>query len=261
MTFGSCVDAAVEVVVTCARADISIDVERALTASIEIEKRDRIDIDQDEVEQAVRAFIKDVLPHFEWSYCRTQAHVHVPLFDWGEVDGHPDLILSVHSVWDVKTGKDPKKTARTVELGMYALMVEEETGETVPEVGYIVWVRDGRYWQGFGEDAIGERPLKTGPRKGQMVQTGHHIPSTYVDDELRRWTKEQVSSYVRADKADDMLNARRKELALAAGVPFLPENYSFPGSPFNASICLTCEHNPLLGGVCKVAPRNNVEET
>jgi hypothetical protein len=254
MTFGSCVDAAVEVLIICARANIELDFERALTAAIEVETRDGIDIDQDEVEKAVRAFAKDVLPNFDWAYCRTQPHIHLPLFDWGEVDGHPDLILSARSVWDVKTAKDPKKTARTVELGMYALMVEEETGEPVPEVGYLVWVRDGQYWQGFGDDAIGERALKSGARKGQMVKTGHHIPSTYVDDELRRWTREQVSSYVRADKADDLLNQARTERGME------PENYSFPGAPLNASLCLTCEHNPSLGGVCKVAPRNYAED-
>ena len=253
VTFGSCVDAGVEILIACARAGIEADFARAMAASWEIKERDQIDVDQDEVEQALRAFVADVMPRFDWAYCRTQAHLHFPMFDWGEVDGHPDIIFH-GQVWDVKTSVYPKKTAMTVELGMYALMVEEETGEPVTEVGYLTWVRaENKYWQGFGSDEIGQRALKTGARKGQMVDTGHHIPSTYVDDEFRRWTKEQVSAYVRANRADDLLNARRIELNLE------PENYTFTSGPNNFSLCRTCEYNPHLGGACRLAPAHMEE--
>ena len=255
VTFGSCVDAAVEVLIACARADIGLDFERALGAAWEVQGRDQIEVDQDEVEQAVRAFAADVMPHFDWHLCRTQAHIHLPLFDWGEVDGHPDIIFPAPSVWDVKTSTKPKQTAMTVELGMYALMVEEETGEPVVEVGYLTWVRGvTRFWQGFGPDELGQRELKTGARKGQMTETGHHIPSVYVDDEFRRWTREQVSAYVRSDRADDLLNTRRVEMKLQ------PENYTFTGGPTNFSLCRDCEYNPLLGGACRLAPAH-MEDT
>ena len=248
VTFGSCVDAAVEILVKCARAGIELDFDVALAASLEIQERDGIEVDQAEVETAIRRFASEVMPHFDWAFCKTQAHIRVPLFDWGEVDGHPDLIFASNAVDDVKTAAHPKQTARTVEGGIYALMVEEETGNPVPEFGYLVWVRDGQYWQGFGPDALGERELKSGPRKGQMVPVGHPIPSTYIDDEFRRWTYEVVSAYVRANKADDMLNRHRIERGLE------PENYSFPSGPVNASICLDCEYNPLFGGRCRMAP-------
>ena len=249
VTFGSCVDAAVEVLIVCARAGIALDFAVAMAASREKCELDGVEVDQDEVEQAIRAFASDVMPRFDWAFCRTQAHIRLPLFDWGVVDGHPDIILHVPGVWDVKTSSKPKQTAMTVELGIYTLIVEEETGNTVIEVGYLCWVRgDQRYWQGFGPDELGERPLKTGPRKGQMVPTGHHIPTFYVDDEFRRWTREQVSAYVRADRADDLLNRRRIELGME------PENYTFPGTPMNFSICRDCQFNPQLGGMCKMAP-------
>ena len=251
MSFGSCLDAACEVLIKEARAGIDLDIERALAASVVVEERDGVEVDQAEIEVAVRAFVADVMPRFDFALCRTQAHVHVTLPDWGEVDGHPDIVLASNAVWDVKSSVNPKQTALTVELGMYTLMVEEETGKPVPEAGYLTWVRDGHgggYWQGFGADAVHMRELKSGPRKGQLVPEGHGIPSTVPDDELRRWTRAMVSAYVRADRADDVLNRARTK----RGLP--PENYSFPGGPVNASICLDCEFNPLFGGACQMAP-------
>jgi hypothetical protein len=254
IVFGSCVDAAVEVLIACARADLPIDIDRALAAALEVEARDQIEVDQAEVEQAVRAFASDVMPRFDWHLVRTQAHIRLPLFDWGEVDGHPDIIFPAPSVWDVKTSSKPKPTAMTVELGMYALMVEEETGSPVVEVGYLTWVRGTtKYWQGFGPDEIGQRALKTGANKGQMVETGHHIPSTYVDDEFRRWTKEQVSAYVRYDRADDLMNQARIARKME------PENYSFGGLPMNFGLCRDCQFAPALGGSCRLAPARAVE--
>ena len=247
VTFGSCLDAAVESVIINARADEAPDIARALEESRAISERDDIAIDQAEIETALGAFVADVLPTLDWHDCATQAHIHVSLYDWGEVDGHPDLILSTNAVWDVKSARDPKPTARTIEGGLYAMMVAEKSGEPVPEFGYLVWVRDGQYWQGFGPDARGERELKSGPRKGQMTPTGHYIPVTFVDEELLRWTFETVSAYVRADKIDDVLNAKR----LAKGLP--PENFSFPSGPVRGSICKDCEYSPDNGGECRLA--------
>lgn len=229
VTFGSCVDAAVEILITCARAGIPLDFDRAIQASLEVQDRDGVEVDQDEAEQAIRRYAEDILPTRDFTLCRTQAHVRVPLEDWGEVDGHPDLILATNEVDDVKTAARPKQTAITVELGLYGLMVEEETGRPVPTVGYHCWVRSKKpYWQDI-----------TAP----------------FDDEFRRWTRERVGAYVRADRADDVLNAARAKRGLE------PENYSFPSFALNASICLDCEFNPLFGGACRMAPAHLEEGT
>jgi hypothetical protein len=273
-TFGSCVDCGVEVLVECARAGVPIDYRRAFVAAREAQERNGVEIDQREVRHAVRAFADDrkqppakLLPcpecgadlrerfkprgqdrppgwrcsacawttdmdddpvchsprqlapinEHDWSFCRTQAHIHVPLWDLGEVDGHPDLILASNEVFDVKTAKKRRATARTLELGMYAAMVEEDTGGIVPEVGYLVWVRPGRYWQTI---------------------------TTYVTDFLRAWTYERVSAYVRAVRADELLNKGRD-----------PINWTFPGGPVNGRFCEGCRFNPLYPGdrPCRMA--------
>jgi hypothetical protein len=255
VTFGSCVDVAVEILAKCARAGIELDFDVAMAASREKSDLDVIEVDQAEVEFAIRSYAADVMPHFDWTFCRTQARIHLPLFDWGEADGHPDLIFSSNAVWDNKTSAYPKKTAKTIELGYYALQVEEETGRPVPEVGYLNFVRDGGYWQGFGSDALGERELKSGPRKGQMIPTGHQIPSVYVDDEFRRWTRAVVSGYVLADRTDDLLNG--KQLAMGRE----PLNFAFGGQPVNWSFCSDCEYNPLFGGSCLLAPAHTEDAT
>ena len=254
VTFGSCVDAGVESLIVNVRDGKEPDIARAMEESRAIEERDGIAIDQAEVETALGAFVADVMPRFDWANCWTQAAIHLPLFGWGEVDGHPDIIFGSNAVFDVKTAKDPKPSAKTVELGMYALLVEAHTGEPVPEVGYLVWVRDGQYWQGFGSDAIGERELKSGPRKGQMVKTGHYMPFAYVDDEFRRWTQETVSTYVRADRLDDLVNKRRRAKGLE------PENHTFASGPVRWSICKSCEYAPQLGGACRLAPLGDVDD-
>ena len=247
IVFGSCLDAAVESLVIDARNETEPDIARALAESVAISERDGIEVDQAEIETALGAFVADVMPAFDWHDCATQAHIHLPLYDWGEVDGHPDLILSTNAVWDVKSASKPKITAKTIELGMYAMLVAAKSQEPVPEVGYLVWVRDGQYWQGFGPDARGTRELKTGPRKGQPIATGHFIPTAYVDDELERWTYETVSAYVRADKLDDVLNAKRKKQNLP------PENFTFPSGPVRGSICGDCEYSPMNGGECRLS--------
>ena len=262
MVFGSCVDAGTEVLMKSARADEPIDLDRAFTASVEVEQRDSQlgpgeFVDQDEAREAIERFATEVIPHFDWAYCRTQPHIYLAdLHGWGPVDSHPDIVFHSNAVADVKASANPKLTARTVEGGFYALVVEEETGYPVPEFLYFNWVRgkDGKgYWQGFGPDELHMRELRSGPRKGQLVEEGHRIPQTYVDAELRRQTFEVVSDYVRGDRLDDALNAIRR------GKGQEPENYTFLGAPKSWSICSDCDFSPKFGGACRLAPVN-VEE-
>ena len=208
VTFGSCVDAGVELAITYARAGQEPQIERMLEAAAQVSERDEIEVHFEEVELALGRFLTDVLPSRDWSHARLQEHLHVPLFDWGEVDGHPDIILP-GEVDDVKTSKRSKETARTVELGLYALMVEEETGEPVAQVGYITWVR-------------------------RVRTPGWEWTVACVTDELREWTRERVSAYVRAKRADELLNRRGGE----------PVNWTFPSGPRNGGLCRTCQYNP-----------------
>jgi hypothetical protein len=217
VTFGSAVDAGVENLLTAARAGFP-DTAKPLEAAALVIERDGIEVDFNEVERAITRFGTDVLPKYDWSFCRLQPHVNVPLEDWGEVDGHPDIVLASGAVYDVKTSKRAKETARSVELGLYALMVEEETGAAVPRVGYFAWVRLVKpYWQVIESD---------------------------VTEDFRSWTRERVAAYVRAKRADELLNRRAE----------VPVNWTFPSGPKNAGLCLTCQYNPLMGGPCRMAP-------
>jgi hypothetical protein len=132
-------------------------------------------------------------------------------------------VLPQVGVLDVKTSTRRKETAKTVELGTYALMIEEETGEHVPEVGYLTFVR--------------------------LVKPVWQTVVTCVDDEFREWTRARWGGFVRANNTDDMLNRRR----LALDLP--PDNYSFPGGPINGKRCRTCQYNPSVGagGRCQMA--------
>jgi hypothetical protein len=275
MTFGSCVDAGVEVLIECRRAGIPLDIPRALAAAVSAQDRDGVEVDQDAVALAVNTFWDDDLQpapsltpcptcgaelrerfkprgqerpsgwrcvgcdwttdadddpachgprqlaplnEHEWEYCRTQAHIHVPIWDLGEIDGHPDVILASNEVFDVKTAKKMRQTARTIELIVYAVMVEEETGKPVAEVGYLVFVRPSGCWRTI---------------------------TTYVTDAMRDWAYERVAAYVRAGRADEVLNRNAA----------MPQNWTFPGGPVNARFCDGCRFNPLYGAErpCRMA--------
>ena len=227
VTFGSCVDAGVEVLIACARAGIPLDMYRARAASWAVQDRAGIEVDQDEATSALEGFAADIIPAHDWALCRTQAAIHLPLFDWGEVDGHPDIVFGTNLVADVKTSARAKTSARSLELGFYALLVEAETGNPVPEVGYFTWVRVKRpYWQ----------PL-----------------FAYVDDEFRRWTRARVDDFMAAWRLDEQLNAIR----LAHEREPRPD--AFPGFPMNASVCRDCQFNPIFGGACRLAPATTEE--
>jgi hypothetical protein len=219
VVFGSAVDRGVEVYITAARAGITQDDTdlhaRAFDAALQkMEEDEEIEIDHVEVRHALTSFHRDIIPAFDWTGARTQAAINLPLEGLGECDGHPDVILADNRVYDVKTGS-PKQTARTLELGFYALLVEAETGQPVPEVGYIFW-----------------------NRKLQKPKWG--VVTEVVTDELRRWAYEGAAAYVRAKKADVALNAKAA----------VPQNYSFPGGPAWAGKCAGCVYSPANGGSC-----------
>jgi hypothetical protein len=219
VVFGSAVDRGVEVYMTAARAGITQDDTdlhaRAFDAALQkMEEDEEIEVDHVEVRHALTSFHRDIIPSFDWAEARTQAAINLPIDGLGECDGHPDVILATNAVWDVKTGS-PKQTARTLELGFYALLVEAETSRPVPEVGYIFW-----------------------NRKLQRPKWG--VVREPVTDELRRWAYEGAAAYVRAKKADEALNAKAA----------VPQNYSFPGGPAWAGKCAGCVYSPANGGPC-----------
>lgn len=222
MSFGSAVDAAVEQIVVMARAGIPIQIERAYAAAAEVAERDQVAISFDEVEKAAEMFAVSVIPGYDWKLARTQPSITAVLDGLGETNGHPDVVLAGNRVRDVKTAQRAKDTEPSLELGLYALLVEAETGVPVPDVGYWTWVRLKRpYWQ------VVEYP---------------------VTDEIRRWTYERAASYIRAKKADEILNRNAPEVG----------NYSFPGGAKFPGLCKDCEYAPANGGRCLLALR--VEE-
>jgi hypothetical protein len=218
VTFGSAVDRGAEVYITAARAGITdedVDLHaRAWDAAIEKVAEDEIEVDEAELRHALTSFYRDIIPSFDWTGARTQAHIALPIDGLGDCDGHPDIIFADNRVADIKTGS-PKQTARTLELGFYALLVEAETGQPVPSVSYIYWNR-------------------------KLAKPKWGVVTEHVTDELRRWAYEGAAAYVRAKKADTVLNAR-----LAT-----PQNFSFPGGPAWAGKCAGCAYSPANGGPC-----------
>lgn len=61
-----------------------------------------------------------------------------------------------------------------------------------------------------------------------------------VTDEFRRWAYEGAAAFVRAKKADVVLN--RKAV--------VPSNYSFSGGPAWPGKCAGCAYSPANGGPC-----------
>lgn len=222
ITFGSALDAAVEIVISYLRMEQPADVDRAADAAAEVIARDATEVDPGEVRTAVARFLIDVAPQYDFRYAKTQATLRVPdLAGLGEAEGHPDVILADGRIYDVKSAKRAKDAHEaTVELGFYAVLSEADTGEAVPWVGYWTWVRTQRpYWQ---------------------------TVAFAVTDELRRWTVEKAAAYMRAKRADAVLNAKSAE----------PVNYSFTSGPRNGSLCGTCQYAP----VCALAYRGEASD-
>lgn len=178
--------------------------------------------DLDEVVTAVRAFRTwiDETDINLWNVKR-QHHIRIPVDGIGMIDAHPDLITADNRIIDVKTSSRAKPADAAaksfLELGFYALIREIETGERVPAVGYLTWIRSSRpSWQ-----------LVMSPVTDRMLELA-----------LRRATLT-----ARAVATDAMLNEGARE----------PVNYTFPGGPRFSGMCGDCHYNPALGGSCRIA--------
>lgn len=227
ITFGSALDAAVEQIVKAVRAGMSASEARPLEAAEEVAARDGVEIDITEIDRACTAFLRDVLPRFEWELCSLQATLHEDLDGIGETDGHPDIRFADNAIFDVKSSARAKPSdaaSTSVELGLYALLVEAETGLPCPRVGYLTWCRTSKpYWQ------ILEAP---------------------VTDEMRRRTREVARAYVRAKAADELLNRGQTS----------PINFSMTSGPKNLGLCGTCAYSPANGGPCVLAVQGEVSD-
>jgi hypothetical protein len=224
VAFGSAVDAGVETILTMVRGGLPIEEARYMAAAEEVIARDDVGVSADEVGAALFAFSGAIVPHVDFSFCRLQAHVNEEIGNLGEVDGHPDIILRDNRVRDVKTAGRAKPNDPPLELGIYALLVEAETGQPVPDVGYYCWVRTSKpYWQSLD------------------------FP---VTPEYRRWTTERVAAFVRAKRADELLNRKAE----------VPQNFSMPGAPAFRTLCDDCPWNPALGGPCRLAYRGEASD-
>jgi hypothetical protein len=220
ITFGSAVDAAVEQIVQQVRDTGAIDMNLVMASASEIVTRDETDVDLDEVEKAAMQFPIQVKR--DWAGVATQPTIIVNLPDLGEISTHPDLVYADNSIDDVKTSKRAKADEPTLELGFYALAVEAFDGRPVERVGYLTWVRTSRpYWQEL---------------------------SFPVTDELKRWTRERAGAYIRAKKADELLNRKAE----------VPRNFSFPGGPSFRGMCEGCQYAPANGGECVMAYREAI---
>lgn len=149
MVFGSAVDAGVEAYIGYRRSDQPVDMDTVHAAAAKVVLDEGIEVDTDGVRDALEAFAG--VP-FDWAFCKTQHHIRIEVDGVGKVDAHPDIILRDNEIWDIKTAKKskPKDAAEKSyrELGFYAMLHELATGETVPGVGYLTWVRTSKpYWQ------------------------------------------------------------------------------------------------------------------
>lgn len=143
MTFGSALDAAVEIAVVALRSGQAIPIDRCLAAAAEVALRDEAEINLDEIEIAVEQFGAVIAPAYDWSQAKTQHTIRVEIDGLGECEGHPDLILG-DLILDVKAAGRAKNEDDIYfgsELGFYALIRERETGDPVRHVGYLSWLR------------------------------------------------------------------------------------------------------------------------
>ena len=214
--FGSALDAGVEVVVKYLSSGQPLDMTRAHAAVLEVVDRHGL-VDLAEVKVALASFVDEVVPRYDWTRAVTQSSITTDLEGLGTCNGHPDIILGDGSIFDLKTSSKSKDVP-SVELGFYALLVEA-TGRPVPRVGYLNYVR--------------------------LKKPVWYLPEVPVTDELRRWAYENAAAYVRAKKADTILNAKAAS----------PGNYTMAGGAKFASLCLDCPYNPANGGPCALVRR------
>ena len=157
VVFGSAVDAGCSTYIAMARTGQPPEMERALAAAKAIIDAATVEVDEAGVQAAVESF--PAIP-FDWSFSRIGMRagtaeaftMRLELDGVGTVECHPDIVLRDHSIWDIKTAarsksEDAAATSDT-ELSFYGIVYEALTGDTVPEVGYLTWVRTKTpYWQ------------------------------------------------------------------------------------------------------------------
>lgn len=204
ITFGSAVDAAVEVAVKYLRAEQPVDLAVAMTAAMEPITRDGTDVDILEVEGALDRWMVTIAPGYDFRLAAVQQRISGELPDIGPVDGHPDVVLGDGRIFDVKTSKRPKRDEPTVELAFYALIGRECAGLAVPSVGYWTYVRTQKpYWQ---------------------------TVELTVTPEMLGWAIEKAAAYVRAKRTDAVMNRDQAE----------PVNWAMTGGPRYG--CSTCQY-------------------
>lgn len=221
VSFGSALDAGVELLIAYLRSGQPPDLARAHAGAMERVKDDPNPPDPVEVREALRLWLAwDVVTATDFSYAVTQPHIRLELPGIGEVDAHPDLILrddgGHEHIIDVKSAKasKPANAAATsyTELGFYALLREAETGASVATVAYWTFVRSKRpYWQ-----------ATWAPVTDHMLVVARH----------------RVAAVARALEADALLNDGATH----------PTNSVFVSPPRYG--CGDCEHHPAAGGSC-----------
>jgi hypothetical protein len=176
ISFGSALDAAVEVLIFGYQQGWS-DVDtlvRAIEAVNVVQERDGIPLPGEELTRAVKGFQTDVMPRFNtWAVAELQPTVDAVIPGLGEVNGHPDIILP-SGPWDVKSSRY-KKDLPSIELALYAILLEEARGLEVTEAGYLTWVRSG---------------------KGRW-----EVQPWAITSEVRRWGWARARQYVQAREA------------------------------------------------------------
>lgn len=220
VAFGKAVDAGVELIVAALRSGQPVDIDRAMLAASATTEDHTVAIDPTAVRTALSRFELEVATQFDWRYCETQPHLSLEIPGIGPVDGHPDIVLADSTILDVKTGaraKSPEAAATAyLELGFYAIAVEEMTGERVPRVGYVTWVRSkSPYWQ-----------VVTAP----------------VTDRMRAITRNLAAAKARAIDADGLLNEGVAE----------PRNHTLTNGPKFDGLCTDCSHAPWNAGRCEI---------
>lgn len=220
VTFGSAVDAGVEAIVKALRDGDEPDLSAAhheamLRVDGEVNRPD-----DGLVLVALKQFTEwSVVDEVIWDGAATQPHIRLELPGIGEVDAHPDLILSGGVIVDIKTGKAAKaeNAAATsyTELGLYALLYQAHTGERAQRVAYWTYVRSKMPWW---QERIAP-----------------------VTDHLLRVARHRVAAVARAIEADTLLNE---------GVA-VPTNSVFTAPPRYG--CGDCPYHPSLGGPCEWA--------
>lgn len=159
VTFGSAVDAGVEVIVKALAGGDDPDVARAHLAAMLRVDGEQNRPDDAEVLVALERFADwSVVHEVYWPGTATQTHIRIELPGIGEVDAHPDLLLPqgfedprVGTIVDIKTAKaaKPANAAATsyTELGLYSLLVDASGAGARPmSVAYWTYVRSKKPW-------------------------------------------------------------------------------------------------------------------